>query len=58
MSKKGDGKVEGGEDVERRMQDVTGPMSTAFLIQRISLAVHRENAASILGVVPVREGAW
>ncbi|OXA62989.1 hypothetical protein Fcan01_03568 [Folsomia candida] len=44
------------QDVGRRMKDVTGPMSTTFLIQRISLAVQRGNAASIMGAVPSQRG--
>jgi hypothetical protein len=32
------------------------PRATAFLIQRISLAIQRGNAASILGSLPSRRG--
>jgi len=37
----------------RRLSDVTGkPKSTTYLLQRISIALQRGNASSILGTIP------
>ena len=39
-------------EIGRRVSEVTGdPQSTAFLKQRLSLAVQRGNAASVLGTL-------
>ena len=44
-------------DIGRKIRDSTGePRSTSYLIQRISLAVQRGNAASILGATPKQTG--
>jgi hypothetical protein len=45
------------QDVGRRLRETTGePRSTFFLLQKISLAVQRGNAASILGATPKQQG--
>jgi hypothetical protein len=46
----GDGAVELMHDLGRRISVVTGePRATEFLLQRLSVAIQRGNAASVLG---------
>jgi hypothetical protein len=41
------------KDLGKRLQEITGEKrSTAFLTQRISVAIQRGNAASILATIP------
>ena len=45
------------KEIGRRIQDVTGEKrSTFFLLQNISIAIQRGNAACIIGSAPATEG--
>ena len=45
------------KQIGKKIQDATGEkLSTFYLLQNISMAIQRGNAACIIGTVPVSEG--